>query len=249
MKTLAAGTHAMSVDGVDQLCHVHGEGPVCFVHPGGPGIDWTYLRMPELEQFLTVVYLEPVGSGKSGRLKNPDGYTVPTYTRYLAALIEHVAAPSAFVLGHSHGGFVALEYALGRPNGLAGLLLYGTAAHNGADFNDEVDRNAASFPARHRNRPEAKAALSAFEQGGDFDSQFPLYLHDYWRDEEASVRYRKLFDLSPVSSGGYSFDVRADLGRISVPVLALTGRHDHVCGPRWTHELGASIPDATEVVL
>ncbi|WP_432417609.1 alpha/beta fold hydrolase, partial [Actinoplanes solisilvae] len=79
--------------------------------------------------------------------------------------------------------------------------------------------------------------------------QFPLYLHDYWRDEEASVRYRKLFDLSPVSSGGYSFDVRAHLGRISVPVLALTGRHDHVCGPRWTHELGASIPDATEVVL
>ncbi|MCO1577534.1 hypothetical protein M8C13_17385 [Crossiella sp. SN42] len=41
---------------------------VCLVHSGGPGIHWEYLRMPEPERHLTMVYLEPVGTGQSGRL-------------------------------------------------------------------------------------------------------------------------------------------------------------------------------------
>ena len=37
--------------------HLHGTGPaVCVVIPGGPGLSWEYLRMPALEQHLTVVY-------------------------------------------------------------------------------------------------------------------------------------------------------------------------------------------------
>jgi proline iminopeptidase len=59
---------ALSVDGIRQVYHVAGRGPVCVAHSGGPGIHWAYLRSPELEERFTMVYLEPVGTGESGRL-------------------------------------------------------------------------------------------------------------------------------------------------------------------------------------
>ncbi len=46
--------------------------------------------MPELERSTTVVYIEPVGTGASGRLADPSGYTLATYTHFLHAVIEHL---------------------------------------------------------------------------------------------------------------------------------------------------------------
>ncbi|MGS2811439.1 alpha/beta fold hydrolase [Nocardia sp. MW-W600-9] len=71
---LTTGTHAFDSDGVIQRYHVYGSGPVCLVHPGGPGIHWEYLRMPALEQHLTMVYIEALGTGESGRLPNRADY-------------------------------------------------------------------------------------------------------------------------------------------------------------------------------
>src|SRR2546423_13807193 len=80
---LATGTHTATVEGVPIVYHVAGRGPVVLVHPGGPGIEWKYMRMPEVEKVATVVYLEPVGTGASGRLADPHGYTI---YRYVSAI-------------------------------------------------------------------------------------------------------------------------------------------------------------------
>lgn len=47
-----------------QRYHVFGTGPVCIVHPGGPGIEWEALRMPAIEADLTTIYVEPIGAGE-----------------------------------------------------------------------------------------------------------------------------------------------------------------------------------------
>ncbi len=65
---LAPGTHSIAVNGVAQHYHVSGMGPYCIAHAGGPGIDASYLRLPLLEESLTMVYLDPIGTGSSGRL-------------------------------------------------------------------------------------------------------------------------------------------------------------------------------------
>ncbi|SEP52635.1 hypothetical protein [Amycolatopsis saalfeldensis] len=52
---LTPGTHTVELDGVRQRYHVHGRGPVCLAHSGGPGITWEYLRMPAVAEHLTVV--------------------------------------------------------------------------------------------------------------------------------------------------------------------------------------------------
>lgn len=75
------------VDGVKVSYHVAGSGPVCLVHSGGPGIHYDYLRMPELEQQLTMVYLEPVGTGASDLLADGN-YSMENYAYYAAKVAQ-----------------------------------------------------------------------------------------------------------------------------------------------------------------
>jgi proline iminopeptidase len=112
---LAPGAHEIVVDGVTQRYHVAGAGPVCVVHSGRPGIGWQYMHMPWLDAMLTTVYVEPVGTGQSGRLPDhPRGYTLDRYCHCLHGIIEHLGIPAVHLLGHSHGGFVAQRYAQAR---------------------------------------------------------------------------------------------------------------------------------------
>ncbi|MGH3520849.1 MAG: alpha/beta fold hydrolase [Haloechinothrix sp.] len=48
----------------------------------------------------------------------------PTTSRSRSASIEHLGLRPAFLLGHSHGGFVAQRYALEHSERLTGLILY-----------------------------------------------------------------------------------------------------------------------------
>ncbi|GAA0938259.1 hypothetical protein GCM10009554_27130 [Kribbella koreensis] len=111
-------SHVVTIDGLRFGYHVAGRGPACVVHPGGPGIHWPYLRMPDLEREMTMVYLAPVGTGESDLL--PDGnYSVERYAYFADQVIQQLGDAKVYFLGHSHGGFVALQLALDQPEQLA----------------------------------------------------------------------------------------------------------------------------------
>ncbi|MFE2067893.1 alpha/beta fold hydrolase [Streptomyces sp. NPDC059467] len=262
---LTAGTHTVEIDGLVQRYHVHGTGPVCIAHSGGPGIDWEYLRMPELERHLTVVYPEPIGSGASGRLpSHPHGYTRDRYSRYLDALLEHLGVFGVHLLGHSHGGFVAQYHALHRPERLAGVILYDSLPVTGPEHAAETVRQVEAFADRyagHPGLPEVLAAFQAIPTASDDASYtavarglFPAYFADYWGREaefaplRAAVRATHISgldeDLSPIL-----IDDRAGLGGLTVPALVLVGRHDFICGVRWAAELHELIPGSELLIL
>ncbi|MFK4105112.1 alpha/beta fold hydrolase [Streptomyces sp. NPDC019531] len=262
---LTEGTHTVEIDGVVQRYHVHGTGPVCVAHSGGPGILWEYLRMPALERHLTVVYPEPVGSGGSGRLpSHPHGYTRSRYSRFLDGLIEHLGVPEVHLLGHSHGGFVAQYHALHHPERLAGVILYESAPLTGPEHGAEAVRMVQEFAARHAEHPELPGIMAAFQAIPAISDDarmtavaqglFPAYFADYWgREEEfaaarAAVRATYISgleeDLTP-----HVIDDRAELGSLTVPTLVVVGRHDFICGMRWAEELHGLIPGSELLIL
>ncbi|MFG2478593.1 alpha/beta fold hydrolase [Streptomyces fagopyri] len=262
---LAAGTHTVEIDGVAQRYHVHGTGPVCVAHSGGPGIAWEYLRTPALERHLTMVYAEPIGSGASGRLpSHPHGYTRPRYSRFLGALIEYLGVPEVHLLGHSHGGFVAQYHALHHPERVAGVILYDSAPLTGPEHGAEAMRQVGLFAARHAGRPELPEVLAAFQAIPTISDDvrmtavarglLPSYFADYWgREEEfaplrASVRATHISGLDEDLSPDV-IDDRADLGSLTVPALVVVGRHDVICGVRWAEELHRLIPGSELLIL
>jgi pimeloyl-ACP methyl ester carboxylesterase len=262
---LAAGTHTVEIDGVAQRYHVHGTGPVCVAHSGGPGIVWEYLRMPALERHLTIVYPEPIGSGASGRLtSHPHGYTRPRYSRFLGALIEHLGVPEVHLLGHSHGGFVAQYHALHHPERVAGVILYDSAPLTGPEHAAEAMRLVQLFAARHAGHPGLPEVLAAFQAIPTISDDpqttavarglLPSYFADYWgREEEfaplrASVRAAYISGLDENLSPDV-IDDREALGSLTVPTLVVVGRHDVICGVRWAEELHRLIPGSELLIL
>ncbi|WP_194819949.1 alpha/beta fold hydrolase [Nocardia sp. XZ_19_385] len=265
MTTMTPGVHAFDSDGVTQRYHVYGSGPVCLVHPGGPGIHWEYLRMPELEKHLTMVYVEALGTGASGRLpSHPHGYTRERYSLALQRIIDHLGGPAVYLLGHSHGAFVAAYHTIHRPAGLASIILYEGAPVTGPEHGAEAARRLQEFAAAHADRPELAEVLAAFGAMQDISSDeqtlavargvLPSYFADYWGDEQRWAPVREALRASYISGSDADgapdlIDDRADLPKVGVPALVLVGRHDVICGPRWAQELHDLIPDSRLVVL
>lgn len=261
----AQGVHTVTVEGASLRYHVHGAGPVCVAHPGGPGIAWDYLRAPMLEKHLTMVYVEPLGTGDSDRLpSHPHGYTRDRYSRHLAALIDHLAVPRVHLLGHSHGGFVAQYHALHRPDQLAGIVLYDSAPVTGAEHGAELMRSVEAFVARHAGHPELPALLETFGSIPTISSDeamvaaargvLPAYVAGYWGDPQRWAPMRESLRATYISGMDENgapdlFDDREPLGTSTVPALVVVGRHDVVCGVRWAEELHRLIPASRLVIL
>lgn len=262
---LAPGVHAFDSDGVTQRYHVYGSGPVCLAHPGGPGIHWEYLRMPALEQYLTMVYVEALGTGESGRLPtHPHGYTRERYSLALQRITDHLGVPRVYLLGHSHGAFVAAYHAIHRPAGLAGVILYEGAPVTGPEHGAEAARRLQEFAAAHTDRPELNDVLAAFGAMHDISSDeqtlavargvLPSYIADYWGDEPRWAPVRDALRatyISGLDAAGCPdlVDDRADLPEVTVPALVVVGLFDVICGPRWARELRDLIPDSRLVIL
>jgi pimeloyl-ACP methyl ester carboxylesterase len=260
--TTTPGTHVVDIEGVAQRYHVAGTGPVCLVHSGGPGLAWEYLRMPALERYLTLVYVEPVGTGGSGRLADRRRYNLDTYARFVHGLVEHLGQPRVYLIGHSHGGFVAQTYALAHPRRLAGLVLYDTSPVTGPEFFADAVANLREFARRHADRPEAAHIVAAFDDAFASDTDdaftaafrrlFPAYFADYWSHgpEVASIRAGVRAWIDPMrGEEPLPFDVRDALTTLAVPTVVLVGSYDFICGRRWADQLHRAIPHSRLVVL
>ncbi|MFB8003119.1 alpha/beta fold hydrolase [Nocardia sp. NPDC056000] len=262
---LDRGVHAFDSDGVLQRYHVYGSGPVCLAHPGGPGIHWEYMRMPELEQHLTMVYVEALGTGASGRLPtHPNGYTRERYSVALQRIIDHLGVSEVFLLGHSHGAFVAAYHAIHRPQRLAGIILYEGAPVTGPEHGAEAARRLQEFAAAHTDRPGLADVLATFAGMQEISSDeqtlavargvLPSYIADYWGDEQRWAPLRDALRASYISGldalgAPDLIDDRADLPKVTIPALVIVGRFDVICGPRWGRELAELIPDSSLVTL
>ncbi|MGW5175341.1 alpha/beta fold hydrolase [Streptomyces sp. NPDC004082] len=262
---LSPGTHTYRLGGVVQRYHVHGTGPVCVAHPGGPGISWEYLRMPALEAHLTMVYVEPVGTAQDSRLpSHPHGYTRERYSRFLQILVNRLGVPKVHLLGHSHGAFVAAHHALHRSGQLAGVVLYEGSPVTGPEHGAEAARMVEAFAARHAGHPELPGVLAAFAAMSAIESDeqteavakgvLPSYFADYWGDVERYTPFRDAIRATHVSGLDEDLapdvvDDRAALKDLAVPALVIVGRHDVICGMRWGLELAELIPDSRLLVL
>ncbi|GIE81597.1 hydrolase [Actinoplanes philippinensis] len=247
---ITPGTHTITVSNVRQVYHVAGRGPVCVAHSGGPGIDSAYLRMPLLEQHYTMVYLEPVGTGDSGRL---DQYGLDVYVSFLAAVVDDLASPQVHLLGHSHGGFVVQQYALDHPSRVAGLILYDTSPVTGPDFWESAMAGVTAYAAVDPRVPAAfQSAVTATDDEAmtaGLREAVPVYFADFPNRRREFESFVAGIRAWIVRQDSEPFDVRARLGEITAPTTVIVGAHDFICGPRWAALLHRGIPGSRLVEL
>jgi proline-specific peptidase len=241
-----------------------GSGPMLVCHGGGPGMSAHYLgNLGGLDEHLELVLFDPRGTGGSDRPADSRAYTIEDYSDDLEELREHLALEQISLLGHSHGGVVAIDYAARHPERVERLILASTLVR----FAEEHQRALKAGMAARSGEPwyaDAAAALEA-EEAGDFESdeelgelafrEFPFYFAHYGdaekayldslRDESPNADTLRFFNKEIFPT----FDLRPLLGRIEAPTLVITGEEDFITGPVCAHEIADGIAGAEKVLL
>ncbi len=98
---------------------------------GGPGLPCDYLR--EAHSFLAdhgyrVVIFDQLGTGKSDRPTDKGLWTITRYVEEVETVRQALGLGQVHLLGHSWGGWLAIEYALTHGQRLKSLMLEDTMA-------------------------------------------------------------------------------------------------------------------------
>jgi proline iminopeptidase len=106
---------------------VRGNGPVMIVgHPTSGKIGYQ-LSLKLLEQFFTMVYYDPRGTGKSETPMKLESYEQEQLVFEMENLRCKLKQDKIWIFGHSDQSAIGLLYALHYPSHTAGLILSGTS--------------------------------------------------------------------------------------------------------------------------
>jgi proline iminopeptidase len=257
MSQLYAGEYEVVLNGVNIHYTVQGSGPVLIAHSGGPGMDarcWD--DFAKIDDFLTIVMIHPRGSGLSGPAAG-DAYLLPDYAADVEALRVHLGLDKPIVMGWSHGGMVAMQFAFTYPDSLSKLILVDTSAYFG-EFLSDVEATVQEF----KNEPWFEKSLAALkaEWAGEYqtdDDMARLWAEEmkfYFKqfDARAEAYHGRTKDL-PVrvpplktfnDKEAATMDLRPQLKNISTPTLVIVGRHDFITNVAMAEEMIKHIPQA-----
>ena len=244
----------MQIRDVSLFVKVIGQGyPLVLMH-GGPGLDHTSLLalQPLADQFTLIFYDHRC----NGRSEGADvtSMTWENLTADAEALRQTLGFDKWAVLGHSFGGYVALEYALRYPQTLSHLILMDTAGDAGW-----AHQNAPELLAKRGYSAAAVQAARRFFSGQLTPREFfPLsmkYARAYYYNGSLWAMVRgivKGHDLKarPEASVFASahllpgWTVMDRLSEINVPTLVMAGRDDFLFPPEHQVALRAGIPNA-----
>jgi proline iminopeptidase len=257
MSQLVAGEYDAVLNGVQIHYTVRGSGPVLIAHSGGPGLDargWD--DFAHIDDFVTIVAIHPRGAGLSGPAAD-EAYLLPDYVADVEALRLHLKLDKPIVMGWSHGGMVAQQFAFTYQDSLSKLILIDTAAYLG-EFLGDIEAAVQEF----KNEPwfeQSYAALKA-EWDGNYqtDEDMRHLLADelkfYFKkfDERAQAYLERTKDLpvrlAPLKTfndkEAATMDLRPQLHKITVPTLVIVGRHDFITNVAMAEEMARNIPHA-----
>lgn len=240
-----------------------GDGPALVCHPGGPGLSGRYLTdLGGLADSLTLILLDPRGTGGSSRPADPAAYAFDDYVADLEELREHLGLERMRLLGFSHGAAVALCYAIAHPDRLERVVVAGGSARFGPEQLAAIEAGVAARSGQPWF-PKAKAALDLELEGTATDEELrqamadmlPVYFHRY---DERAERYAAEVEADLPNGDAMrlweheifsSFDLRDRLPSITAPALVIAGDDDFVTGPASAREVAGLVPGATLVIL
>lgn len=218
----------------------------CLVMHGGLGLDHTTVSpwLDPLADIFQLVYYDHRSNGRSGR-PAIETLTFEQLSLDANALRHVLGYAKTAVVGHSYGGFAALQYALRYPNQVSHLILIDTAP--AWDYSDEID---AILEQRVLAPEIANATPPVNDQtlGEYMQIIAPLYFHDYQPQRDADVFGHVIPDFAAYQRGFQlleDYNLVPQLARIDIPALVLVGRSDFITPPSQAQRMAALLPQAT----
>lgn len=237
--------HDIEVDGYKVVAYSFGSGSeTVFCLNGGPGLPCDYLREAHsclIDEGYRVVAFDQLGTGASDRPTDKGLWTIGRYVEETEKVRQALGLGKVHMLGHSWGGWLAIDYALTYPENLQTLILEDTVADM-PHLISELER------LRSALGPETVAMMQKHEAQGTYNHPEYLaaitilnYRHVCRLPEWPAPVHRSLDDwnMGPYETiqGPNEFlyignlkdwNRIPDLQHLTMPVLITTGEHDEL---------------------
>lgn len=244
----------VGVDGADLYFTERGSGLPCIALHGGLGFDHSYLAstLRPLEETIRLIYLDQRGNGRSKDV-SLDTITLPRLADDVEALRERLGLDEVAVLGHSYGGFVALEYATRYPDRLSHLFALDTSPGAFEPTDDELAMRPepSSIGSNAARAKEHWTGVSTATTVDDFTARItdlaPAYVRTAPPEQLARVLLSGVVTPRAMVRGlevlqGWSVADRLD--RIGCPTFVACGRYDLFTTPECSARIASRVPGA-----
>ena len=229
---------------------------------GGPAATHEYFEC--FESFLPLesiefIYYDQLGSAYSDQPKDPDLWTVERFVEEVEQVRSALglARDNFYLLGHSWGGILAIEYALKYQDRLKGLIISNMMA-SAPDY----DAYAQNVLAKQMD-PAVLEEIRKLEAAGDFGNPrymellLPNYYNQHicrlpeWPDPVNRAFARMNHQVYVLMQGPSEFGIsgrledwnrKADLAKIFVPTLVIGARYDTM-DPEHMEWMSQQLPD------
>lgn len=231
---------------------------------GGPGLPCDYLREAHsclADRGYRVVAFDQLGTGASDRPDDTSLWTIGRYVAETETVRRELGLGKVHLLGHSWGGWLAIDYALTHPENLVSLVLADTVADI-PHLVSELERLRAALGS------ETVAMMQKHEAEGTLDHPEYMaaitllnYRHVCRLPEWPAPVRRSLDDwnMGPyVTMQGpneflYTGNLRGwnrvpDLPKIKVPTLIVNGEHDELT-PACALRMKTAMPGAEVSIM
>ena len=253
---LSVGSHEAPLGDIRLHYVVAGHGPLVFVTSPGWGVGSLYLQrgFAPLEEKFTLLYIDTRGSGESTRPADVKQMSTAVMADDLDHLRAYLGLDSVNLMGHSHGGAIALDYAERYPERLGKLVLLDSEV-----LDDRAEDATNAFLKLWGDDPRYKAAVQALNADlpHDTDESFTAVLNAilplYFSDPE---RYTSVFvkTLEGTHLAAYAGNAQGkadklfprkqsqEYSKVRARTLILSGTVDWVCPSEVSERIHAGIP-------
>ncbi|MBU2548738.1 MAG: alpha/beta hydrolase [Proteobacteria bacterium] len=212
----------------------------------GSGRDWRN-QVEALAGRCRTVTVDARGHGDSDAPTSEEQYSIEIASRDARAVMDHLGIGSCCLVGHSMGGFAALQFVLDDPDRVKALVLVDTSSGDYDVPSDYPDLKQTLYELARTEGLEA-----AFEYEADHN---PIRIDRFAKHPE--LRDVARAKVLQTSVDGYVYvsksfgkwqPVSRRLGEIRVPTLIFWGRED-AGFERPSQALKNGIPDARLVIV
>jgi len=240
----------LQLNDIEIYYEVHGDGPpmVFLSETACDGEVWKIYQVPEFSKDHRVIIHDYRGTGRSG--KPSIDYTTKIFCRDLVALMDHLKAENAIVVGHSMGGRVAQLLALDHPEKVKQLVLASTGAHYPQTKGLPLKICKEMIEWGYEKYERDHSILVGFTE--EFVKQYPERVEHYLKVRMQNLRPVEFYLRHLLAR--QSHDTSHRLKEIRQPTLILVGEDDRNMTSEINHRMSSDIlaqgiPNSTLRVL
>ncbi|MEN2766824.1 alpha/beta fold hydrolase [Ornithinibacillus xuwenensis] len=242
-------------DGTELFIEKAGKGVPCIYLHGGPGYWSKSIQQyagPLLEQDLELLYADQRGCGRSSLATNKD-YSLERLRLDIEEIRNYYQIDKWYLMGHSFGGILAVNYAYQYPDNVEGIILSNATLNMIDSFQQQIQKgreflqlddidiptdDIATLTEIYFDTVQELMAKELFSKLQFKDTSDKEKLDDVDQELDAKPDFQQ----SVFSSGEFFQDFTSLTSAITKPVLVMSGSHDFAVGP--THQESFQFPNA-----